>query len=447
MFKLIIEEHEPKKISVEEYKKYLSMKKSVRGFEEVKSHLKEDQSVLQAINNLRSLIRSYRMGLRSCGIKYSIAYTPEKKSWAKLIPSITHSFVRNSFYDPAIENNKKHIHYHKALFANDVSNKAAKIRSLQVEIRDKIKAKKEEIRRLRREEKVQTIPNYPDPIHYWKVGAAVFRPVKKTFGRGESPRGFIDERMGVYMRFTKSKDRHKIFEPKNPKTADNYVGIEIEFGCDLGDEELSMELLEEGLQNYVHLKRDGSVKAGKYPHELCLLAREKDIFELITKVTKVLTRTNAVVNKTCGLHVHLDMRHRNPDNAFMNLVCSQNVLYAMNPLSRAAGTYCRRMDTKDFQVARTAPHHYWGINAEAHRRLQTIEVRIHSGTISNRKIANWVKLLLLIVNQKTVIKNAIDSLRDFVSAFGIDTELAMYIAERMDKFDNGKKDLEEKGAA
>jgi hypothetical protein len=123
----------------------------------------------------------------------------------------------------------------------------------------------------------------------------------------------------------------------------------------------------------------------------------------------------------------------------------------MNPFSRQSGSYCRRQDTKDFAVAAGGgirDARYFGINAAAHAKHNTIEIRMHSGTVQADKINKWIDLLLLIIAKKELVKKATSTLRAFIKQYDIDADLGVYIAERMAKFiGEDKKEVEERGAA
>lgn len=236
-------------------------------------------------------------------------------------------------------------------------------------------------------------------------------------------------------RFTSVK---KVFTAKKPKTNLPHVGIELEFFCRLDRNSLAQKLFDAELTPYVELKSDGSIKefdTSKYfAHELCVLATEAEYKDVIKRVTEVLASTEAKINKSCGMHVHLDMRHRNKDVVFANLVSAQPQLYAMNPVSRETGTFSRKTESRQFEIANQASGRYFGINPASFSRHKTIEVRIHSGTVDFRKITAWVDILIAIVNKSEDVGVAARSVDGFINKFGIPSELKGYIEERITKF-------------
>lgn len=445
MIKLSVVPSNPKKITKEEHDKYLAARKALKNYEQTKEKLKDFTDVVYANSQLKTFIKQYRQSLRDNEMKYELSYSLKNKAWAKLIPEIKHSFNRNIFYSSSIIKNKKHEAHHKDLFKKELLTRSDQIQLGKEKIKQQIQEQKHKLRTLRLKSRRHAIKAIGDTINYNLCGGVIHDTIKSTSKVSKN------KSMGVFMRFLKSKEKRIVFDQKNPDTTDNYIGIEIEFSCDLDQQDLAFVLYEAGLHKNACLKTDGSVKAegrDQHPHELCLLGKEKEIFDLIQRTTKVLADCNAKVNKSCGMHVHLDMRNRNVETVFNNLVCSQNILFAMNPYSRQTGTFCRRIDTKDFDLAKKSGSRYYGINAASHAKHKTIEIRIHSGTIMERKISNWVKLLLTITNKKEVIKKASASLKQFISSYDIDSELASYIAERMNKFvGEENKEVEERGAA
>jgi hypothetical protein len=229
-----------------------------------------------------------------------------------------------------------------------------------------------------------------------------------------------------------------VFSDKVPMDNAKHVGIELEFISKSDSNMLAALLIGKQLWKYVTLKSDGSVKGNKeypYVHELCVLAKEDEVTNILQKVCAVLKTAKCAVNKTCGMHVHLDMRERIKEVVFANLVCAQPFLYAMNPPSRQeavnGNTYCAFTKSKVFNPRM---NRYSGINAAAYNRHLTIEVRIHAGTILYEKIANWVELLLKIVNKPEAMKRSPSTLTGFVKKFELTMNQAEYIVNRIKQF-------------
>jgi hypothetical protein len=198
-------------------------------------------------------------------------------------------------------------------------------------------------------------------------------------------------------------------------------------------------LVQADLGNYVTLKGDGSIRvdrSGHNAHELTACIPESQRKVVIAKIAAVLKEADALINKSCGFHVHLDMRSRDRVKAFGNLVTAQNVFYAMNPKSRKESTYCKKTMSKDLDKERNGSR-YKGVNAAAISKYGTLEIRIHSGTVDEVKINNWVDLLISVTDADAPFKRAPRTIDSFCKGYNIPAELRSYIIERIRKFNSG----------
>jgi hypothetical protein len=254
--------------------------------------------------------------------------------------------------------------------------------------------------------------------------------------------GLVHTERGFFNNTAIAKTALDIFEYKGPKNKNNHVGLEIEFFCNWDRGELAANLVKEGLTKYSTIKSDGSIRPenNMFAHELCLLFDEREVDGVVKRAMGVLERAKAKVNKTCGFHVHIDMRNRNQEIVYSNLVSSQPILFAMNPKSRKEGTYSKVSTTKVLKDAGT--DRYQGINPVALGRHQTLEVRIHAGTVNDVKILNWVKLLMTIANQ-TEVKPTTLKPRLFFKYYNLDADIAKYCYDRIVKFYDEKEPIEE----
>lgn len=225
----------------------------------------------------------------------------------------------------------------------------------------------------------------------------------------------------------------RVFEPKKPKNANKHVGIELEFFCNIQRDQLAGKLHKAKLANYVELKTDGSIKnypSGNYGHELAILCEETELEDVVNRVTSVLKETNAQVNSSCGMHMHIDMRNRDRALVFNNLVKVQSILYLLNPKSRMKNKFCNTVQTTDYAAV---TDRYTGINPTAYSKHKTFEIRIHSGTVNPIKIINWFKIIQKVVEKTELIKKGFEDLGRFIKHFEFDEEVAKYIITRADK--------------
>jgi len=250
--------------------------------------------------------------------------------------------------------------------------------------------------------------------------------------------GKVHTESGWFLKAMSAKKARIVQLPKTPKTNDFHVGIELEFCSDADRTSLSAKLMEANLGEYVTLKGDGSVRPdsgkGQNAHEICILATKNECADIVNRVTKILNETGGYVNKTCGFHVHLDMRNRNTQDSYNNLRAAESILYRMVPISRKKNDYCKPSRGRDIYEAERKGDRYKGINVKSLRRHQTIEIRIHSGTIDATKINNWVSLLNRIVDTPSIGDKQIRSVSGLVKTFNLPNQLATYIAARVAKF-------------
>lgn len=114
--------------------------------------------------------------------------------------------------------------------------------------------------------------------------------------------------------------------------------------------------------------------------------------ERLFQTCAILRRDGAAVNKSCGLHVHLDSRHLTARGEALRrsrLVAALPWLLELVPESRRNNSFC-------------IPNHlpgvgrhqrYCAINPTSFRKHMTTEIRLGSGTIDPDKILNWATLL------------------------------------------------------
>lgn len=327
------------------------------------------------------------------------------------------------------------------------NNILEEIKSLKLKALDELKEYRKQRQLVPFIEKNYAVKNMPIQMKY-KVYAG------GGFGTNSH---CIHMEKGEIMRLQEASKLRRVFEPKIPKTNDNYVGVEIEF-ISKGDKyKVAQALADQGVQDFVFLQDDGSLRPEKedfiHAHELCVLAPEKFINGILKAVMIALDKAECKVNHRCGLHVHLDARNRDRTVMFNNLSKAQRILYAMNPASRVDGTradgktkdtiYSKRIEATDFNEAMemtAGGDRYWGINVAAFNKHKTIEIRIHSGSTNFTKISNWVTILMAIVN-KTVMEDTESAKPEtFCERYELDDTLLQYIKERIAKFKdkNGK---------
>jgi hypothetical protein len=259
----------------------------------------------------------------------------------------------------------------------------------------------------------------------------------------------------------KATKRRILNQSKKPITKDRYVGVEIEFIAPMNAVKVKDALLNADLHSYTQLKEDGSIEThDEYGdreclgcrenncfwnhtreectcscicykgHEVCILAKEKEIEKIVTKVCRVLQGIGADVNSSCGLHVHLDMRSRVPEQAYRNLVHAQDVLIELVDPSRRDNEYCQPQNEEAFKQASWGER-YTAINACSYAKHKTIEVRLHESTIYAPAINDWIKLLIVLTDAKRYIQVPYKNKKDLQKQVRLPKRVKSYLDRKV----------------
>ena len=211
-----------------------------------------------------------------------------------------------------------------------------------------------------------------------------------------------------------------------------------------------------GLANYVTIKNDISIKRNEgdshgVPNEVTLSYRvgeEKSVRDFCRCL-----KGRAYVNKTCGTHFHIDMRHMTAAEAMIygqRLARCVPALRMLLPKSRRESKYCRKTinSTDTNWEGQNNQERYAFVNMSAYGKFKTLEVRGHSGTINAEKILNWIKLcehiMLTDVKFLPMVSGDVTNIEDLISQYRLDDKLASYVRERYAKVNHVDTEGEEK---
>ncbi|WP_276496702.1 amidoligase family protein [Pontibacter litorisediminis] len=203
-------------------------------------------------------------------------------------------------------------------------------------------------------------------------------------------------------------------------------GVEFEaYGIDMHrlKAELERQGIEVVIEGYNHTTRahwkivtDASI-TGRNGFELVSpVLTGEDGLEQVKKACKALKKCNALINKSCGMHIHFgarDFELSQWKNLYKNYINYEGLIDSFMPVSRRANNnyYCKSMLSR-FRTERTAyasidscssvaeiaqkmtgRNRYFKLNAESFFRHGTVEFRQHSGTIEADKVVNWITFL------------------------------------------------------
>ena len=287
----------------------------------------------------------------------------------------------------------------------------------------------------------QSMNELVDSVAEKRFGVHGYFSVKYIHGRNKESNRYhtIYTDPGTILKVIERKKAARIFDHKKPKTDERHFGLELEFISPLSYQDMAVRLSKLKSAEYLRLTTDGSIEApsGKYGLELNVILPESKRDEILDEVLTELNSLGAHVNKTCGMHLHVDVRNTDRKKEYENLIGAQRVLYAMQPASRRSGShmerYCKIQKQRDVLRAMGLSR-YHGINAQAIRKYGTIELRMHAGTIDRDKVKNFIELTRSIISNDNPPKRAITSIDSFIKRYKIDTNLANYVKSRVDKF-------------
>lgn len=267
-------------------------------------------------------------------------------------------------------------------------------------------------------------------LNYEKIGGVLTKPAKFLE---------INEKYAVNI----------IKEHKAPKTPDNYVGIEIEMLSPKSIEAMNKEFVKARLHRIANIGTDGSIRVdtgGFNPMELRLCIPERDIETVLKQVCEVLRKNDCYANRSCGMHVHIDMRNRDPELCYKNFFKVQNIMLNVQPVSRRSNQYCmpntkETVKLKDFDGCGGDDTRRRVINTQAYNKKsdgkvanRTIEIRVHEGATKYKAIINWVKFLVATASLKTELPKVINDTKELRAAQYLDESIVANLDERIEEY-------------
>jgi len=223
--------------------------------------------------------------------------------------------------------------------------------------------------------------------------------------------GGVHKKQKTILKLFREIAKNRVNSPRNPKAEENHVGLEIEFFSNYDRDTVCNFFIDAKLSQFVRIMTDVSIKPSSEKPvglELCLIAPESRLEEIVRRACEVLTDLDAKTNESCGLHVHLDCRNRSQVTLFYNMVKCQDLLFKLVDPSRTGNKFCLKQRSPIWEKANTG--HYAAINKGSYLKHKTIEIRMHHGTTNYNEIILWVKLLIKIANYNKHFKdiNSVD---------------------------------------
>jgi len=270
----------------------------------------------------------------------------------------------------------------------------------------------------------------------------------------------------------------KIAELK-PEDTFNILGMELEFiRKDVGTFDYEHEDIA-----CLGFTEDGSLSSGGKealvpPFRIGDMKAEEKVHKAMDHLNK-----EGKVNKTCGYHCHLffhpDLNTtENIKKLMFGYIKAEDFLFSMVPESRRDSPFCRKLSKEvpasEFMTCRgkngvwskyykkvinkdctnipqekyIEPRYYY-LNLHSIALRNTVEIRLHSGTVNFRKAMNWARInanyLKYLINPKTTLYTiaALTNAELQGIMAGGDEELGNYINERKYKFRSKTKKIED----
>ncbi|WP_185226118.1 amidoligase family protein [Chryseobacterium indologenes] len=234
-------------------------------------------------------------------------------------------------------------------------------------------------------------------------------------------------------------------------------GVEIEF-FGAQDTALNQNFRASGLEvrneSYNHTTRphwkfvsDGSIRGNNAKEIVSPVLQGPDGLKDFRKACKALRLSNAQVNTTCGVHVHLDANDYSIEN-FKTLLKNQYLVEIqidrIMPRSRKANnnTYCQGFRSNNqntfFQkidacrtvneLANLFRTRYFKLNLQSFQRHGTVEFRQHGASTNFLKIKNWILICARLVEfskQNILLTDINQILDENLQEYFEDRELAL----------------------
>lgn len=170
---------------------------------------------------------------------------------------------------------------------------------------------------------------------------------------------------------------------RNPRTAEGHLGLEIE--CFATDHESHRGLLGQAVVPHA----DGSLP--EYGCEFKLIGTPVKLMKSAANLVRQIAAAGGQVSRACGLHVHIDARQvtRERSREFVAWLASwEGFWFSIMPPSRNGNRYCHPL------TGGACDRYGWA----TFTRHNTIEIRIHPGSLCPHKIAGWLNVMTGLMN-------------------------------------------------
>jgi predicted transposase YbfD/YdcC len=220
-------------------------------------------------------------------------------------------------------------------------------------------------------------------------------------------------------RYHFDRQRRNLWSSLRPRTTEKHIGLEVELISPLKQRRF-IELLEKSsLKSFVSLCEDCSIEpecegecdcnyddeigehedscsvfSRDFAIEMRLLFKERELSNVMILLDDFLKKSQSYVNRSCGLHVHLDMRFRDVHECYSRLFNKLDVIISKVSRERLDNRYCKKNTRSEFDDHESLDDRYYMINTRSYDEHSTLEIRVHQGTTNVETIQSWVKFLI-----------------------------------------------------
>ena len=197
--------------------------------------------------------------------------------------------------------------------------------------------------------------------------------------------------------------------------------------------ETSFNDVEDGMPSQWILDNDGSISGNGAEFYLRGPQNGDKLYKSIDDLCESLRNWDCSINRSCGLHVHIDARdlfYKELKGMLLVGKKAEKFIYSMLPPSRETSNWCKRLpmsvesilrinSDSDFidlwydscEASRSMDKYnearYHGMNMHARVYLGSVEFRYHSGTNNPIKIKNWMYVCQSITRTGIILGKAL----------------------------------------
>jgi hypothetical protein len=222
---------------------------------------------------------------------------------------------------------------------------------------------------------------------------------------------------------------------KRMRPSGECLGIELEFIGSKGSPITKWDSDDFDAFPFHSFKHDGSINSTD-ADEVVLALQEYTAFingsnprdwTQVFDTLKGLTNEGAIVNETCGNHVHLDMRHKSSASYYRTAGKMRDAFttwaHRLVSYRRSHNRYCGIHNNH-------TSNRYTAVNTQCWSEHRTVEVRIGMPTLNPTKLKYWTRFLQYMVSDRSDV----DTFDDFMNS-NAPLDLKVYAVSRIKKFE------------